>query len=269
MHSNSYLHLARDEQGFTLIELLVAMAISVVVIAALVTILEFSLHQETQITDKAQANQIGRTAMNEITDELHSSCTGSFGSSAIQAPETTPITPLESSGQKNLWFISAYGDETSGNAVLEHVTEHDISWKAEKTSNTGAELGTLTDYEFAGTRNETASNWEFPALSKANAKARVLAQNVIPPQSSAIFQYYKYNNTSTSATFGQLEELGTSQLPLSTAAAKNVAKVTISFAQAPSDGDTRTGRTASFSDSVVLRFESASTETEAVNSPCE
>ena len=104
------------EQGTTLIELLVAMLSAMVVLGALLAILEFSTGQETRISDKVQADRIGRAAMARVVDELHSSCTG-FGATAIQAPTSTPKSPLLSSGPADLWFLSAYGNASSGSAV--------------------------------------------------------------------------------------------------------------------------------------------------------
>jgi prepilin-type N-terminal cleavage/methylation domain-containing protein len=262
------------EQGFTLVELLVAMLISTVVIAALVAILTFSLGQETRITDKVQADQIGRTAMTNIIDELHSSCTG-FGANAIQGPSETPTSPLASSGATNLWFVSAYGNEDSGEALIEKVTEHDINWTASTKSNTGEELGTLTDYSFESTSGNAKAGWTFPSLTVAKAKIKVLAKNVIPPEieisgkkTPTIFQYYKYENTASSETDGELVALSSSEVP--TAAKEgNVAKATVSFAQAPAGGDTRTNRSASFSNSVILRFTPSETGAEVKNEPCE
>ena len=85
-------------------ELVVAMAAGIVVTGALFAILDVSLHQSARITDKVQADQLGRTAMTAMTDELHSACI---------APEVTPVQ-AESSGTE-LRFVTAYGKE----AVLE------------------------------------------------------------------------------------------------------------------------------------------------------
>src|ERR1700740_3101773 len=140
----------RSERGFTLMETLMAMVTGVIVTGALLAILEVSLRQQTRITDHAQADQIGRTRMNNIVDALHSSCTG-FSATAIQAPKETPASPLAVTGPVNLWFLSAYGNSSSGAAVLTGVTEHDVNWTSTGTSNTGLPLGTLTDYSFAST----------------------------------------------------------------------------------------------------------------------
>ncbi|HEV3319105.1 MAG TPA: prepilin-type N-terminal cleavage/methylation domain-containing protein [Solirubrobacteraceae bacterium] len=271
LHRLSLLDLG-SERGFTLMEMLVAMVTGVIVTGALLAILEVSLRQQTRITERAQADQTGRTAMSNIVDELHSSCTG-FSATAIQAPKETPTSPLAATGAANLWFLSAYGNSSSGEAVLTGVTEHDINWTSTGTSNTGQSLGTLTDYSFPSTGG-TSPKWTFPTLSVTEAKAkhtvRVLATDVIAPQVeeeakkvSTVFQYYKYSTSSH-----ELTPLKSSEIAAA-ASAQEIAKVTIGFTQAPDSGDTRSGRTAGFSDSVVLRFNPSETGTEAVNIPCE
>jgi hypothetical protein len=251
-----------SEGGFTLIELLVTLLTATIVIGAVLGMLEFALRQQSRITDRVQADQIGRLAMGKVIDELHSSCSG-FGATAIQAPSTTPASPLASTGALDLWFLSAYGNPSSANAVLTGVTEHDIHWASTGTSNTGEALGTLTDYAFASTGG-SAPSWTFPALTVANAKATRLAPSLIPPKISGvstIFQYYKYKNN------GQPVALSAAELPTATSN-QEVAKVTVSFTQAPEDGDTRAGRLTSFSDSAVLRFNSTVNAAGAENVPC-
>jgi type II secretory pathway pseudopilin PulG len=244
------------EQGFTLIELLVTMLVSFVVIGALFTILQFTTNQEKFISDKVQADQIGRTAMTNIIDELHSSCTGV---TPIQAPKGMPASPLLSSGPLNLWFISAYGDSESGENSLTSVVEHDINWTETKVSN-GKKLGTLTDYEFKSESTSKYPEWKFPAPNISDATAtKVLAKNVIPPEINGeptIFQYYQYENGKLTVIPATLTE----------ATAEEVAKVTIDFTQAPSDEDIQLSRTASFSDSAVLRLDPITTSSEG---PCE
>jgi type II secretory pathway pseudopilin PulG len=242
----------RDERGFTLVELLVAMVAGVVVVFALVALLTISLHQETQITDRVQDDRAGRSAMNVMLEELHSSCTG-LGSVAIQAPSTTPVSPLAAIGPLNLWFLSAYGNSSSGAASVEKVVQHDITWTATKTSNTKEALGTLYDYSFTGSGE--SPNWLFGTLSTANAKKRVaLATNVVPGAESTIFHYYRYDTTpADTKTYGKLIPVPASEVP-TYAANRKIAEVTISYTQAPEDGDTRAGHVATFNGSAVLRL---------------
>jgi prepilin-type N-terminal cleavage/methylation domain-containing protein len=253
------------ERGFTLIELLVAMVAGVVVIGGLLATLEVSLRQETRISDRVQADRIGRTALSAMLNELHSSCTG-FGSTAIQAPSTTPTSPLAATGALNLWFLTAYGSASSGEAAIKAVTEHDVNWTATGTSNTGESLGTLTDYSWTDTGGEPPNfAWTFPAtLSTTTANsAHVLATNVIPAEASTIFKYYKYDTTAADSTYGELVQMGSSELPPTTTTAKKIAKVAIAFKQAPEHGDTREGHTTSFSGGVNLRLTPTETPGEA------
>lgn len=238
--------------GFTLIEMLVAIVCGVIITGALLAILEFSLRQNSRISDRVQTDRTGRLALNKITEELRSSCTG-FGTTAIQAPSSTPSSPLAFANGSNLWFMSAYGNSTSGNAVVSGLAQHDINWTETSKNSGGERLGTLTDYSFTGSGEPPS--WTFPALSTANAKATVLAKNVIPPSSgTTVFHYFKYDTVSTNSTYGELVELKSTELPLTTTTAKTIAKVSVSFTQATESGDSRSGHTTSFSGAVVLRF---------------
>jgi type II secretory pathway pseudopilin PulG len=247
------------EQGFSLIELLVAMLSSIVVLFTLYAIFNFTLNQETRITEVVQADQVGRTAMSKIIEELHSSCTGA---TPIQEPSGTLTSPLEKSGARSMWFYSAYGDTESGAATLPEVTEHDIVWTSNETSNTGEELGTLTDYAFKSESTSKFPEWKFLPLKTSNAaKTTILAKDVIPNKingEATIFQYYKYKSG----------ELVTAKPSTSAAEAEDVAKVTIGFSQASTgglgstSGDTRSGRATSFGDSVVLRLDPTATGSE-------
>ncbi len=261
-----------SEHGFTLIELLVSMLCAIVVIGGLLAILEFSLRQETHISDRVQADRIGRTALTHITEELRSACVG-FHTSPIQAPSTTPESPLSSSGPLNLWFVTGYGNASSGAAALTAVTLHDINWSSTGTSDSGLSLGTLRDYSFTG--SGAAPNWTFPALKTTNAATTVLAKNVIPPTVggvSTIFSYARYDNNYKNATDGELVEIAPAELPLTTALAEEVAKVSIGYTQAAESGQTGTskggGRTTNLAGSVVLRFGPSETGKEVENEPC-
>jgi prepilin-type N-terminal cleavage/methylation domain-containing protein len=240
-----------DERGFTLIELLVAMIAGLVLTGALLAILEISLRQTTRLTDRVQVDRSGRTAMNSIVDELHSSCTG-FGATAIQLPSSTPVSPLASLGATNLWFLSSYASAESASPAVTKVYLHDINWTATGTSSTGEQVGTLRDYSFTGSGEP--NYWTFPALATTNATARVLAKNVIPLTTSTVFEYSRYDtNAADVNTYGELVPVNASELT-SVAENKKVAKVAISFKQAPENADTHAGHTTEFNASVVLRL---------------
>jgi len=264
------------EHGATLMELLVAMLCSIIVLGALLAILEFSLGQEARVADDVQADQIGRTAMTKIVEGLHSSCVGN-GATAIQLPSPTPKTwtsPLAATNRVNLWFLTAYGSKSAGSVEVNEPFEHDINWHETGKTAGGQSVGTLTDYVFAGTG--TPPTYSFPEFTVANAKAQVLAKNVIAPSieeektlQPTIFRYADYNNNSAEpATYGHLKPLLTSSEISAAAKAEEISAVTITFTQASESGNTETNRTANLSDSIVLRFNSAK-PSEVANGPCE
>lgn len=252
----------RNQDGFTLIELLVAMVTGIVVVGAAFAILEVSLRQQSITADKVAADQLGRTTMTKLLDELHSGCVGS-GTAPIQAPSSTPESPLAASGSTNLWFISAYGSPSAAHAEIEKVYLHDINWTKTGTSNTGLELGTLNDYSFANSGG-SAPEWVWPSLTVANATVTQLATNVVPGGSAKVplFRFYGYESGK--------EELSSTALttPLTTTTSEEAAKVVITFAQASSDADTRTGRTASMSSSVIFRLSPTSEESSTGVNTC-
>jgi len=238
------------EHGTSLLEMLVAMASATIIMIAMVALLEFTTTQASRISERVQSDRLGRLAMTRVIEELHSSCVG-FGSEAIQGPSATPASPLETTGPTNLWYVSAYGSATSKSAVEKTVYLHDISWVEEAKKNG---QGTLTDYSFesvAGSGPGTAAgNWEFPKLEETTAKKRVLATKVTPVTISGIktvFQYYALS--SSTGSFTQITEKIAAE-----ASASKVAKVAISFKQAPEGGETKLGRAVSFNDAVVLRL---------------
>jgi Tfp pilus assembly protein PilV len=260
-----YPQIPTDEHGTTLIELLIATVLSIVVILGLFQILEFATTEESQITEKVQANRLGRLAMANIVEKLHSSCTG-LGADAIQGPSSTPEKPLAVTGPRDLWFLSTYGTSAPSNAVLNGVVENDIHWEPTGKSNTGLEVGKLIDYSFASSGG-FSPNWKFNELKVANATERVLATYVIPPTVSGentIFTYYKYASP-TSTELQQVTE------KISTTAEKNeISKVGITFSKAPEEGSTKDerDRVASFNDGVLLRFNPSESGAEAKNEPC-
>jgi hypothetical protein len=252
------------EHGASLLEMLVAMASAAIIMIAMVGLLEFTTSQASRISERVQSDRIGRLAMTRVIEELHSSCVG-FGSQAIQGPSATPSSPLETTGPTNLWYISAYGSSTSKSAVEKTVYLHDISW-AEEAAKNGQ--GTLTDYSFESVAGSgpgtTSGNWEFPKLEEKLSKKRVLATKVTPVTISGtktVFQYYTLS--SSTGGFTQLTE----KIPAEASASK-IAKVTISFTQAPESGTTKLGRGVAFNDTVVLRLNPTETGEGAKDETC-
>lgn len=264
-----------DERGFTLIELLVSMITAVVVSGALLSILNISLGQTTLISDKVQANQLGRTAMTRIIDELHSSCL---------SPGFTPIK--EKSSESELRFVNAYSKEavipnakeakTTGTGVF----AHQIVWSPSAK--------TLTDYTYKSTSGE-GSEAKLPEITTTHVNATptsgvLLASNVTQTEEKnskgevvkvPIFQYYKYAEESTSSSstpVGTLVPIEEQYLPLKAEkenSAEEVASVLVSFRVAPVDGKTERDQYIDLSNQATLAFSAPNAETPIKDSPCE
>jgi type II secretory pathway pseudopilin PulG len=258
-----------DEHGFTLIELLVSMITAVVVSGALLSILNISLGQTTLISDKVQANQLGRTAMTKILDELHSSCL---------SPGFTPIK--EKSSESELQFVNAYSKEavipnakeakTTGTGVF----AHQIVWSPSAK--------TLTDYTYKSTSGE-GSEAKLPEITTTHVNATptsgvLLASNVTQTEEKnskgevikvPIFQYYKYaeeSGSSSSTPESTLTPLGAT---LSATEAEEAASVLVSFRVAPVDGKSEHDQYIDLSNQATLAFSAPNAETPVKDSPCE
>jgi type II secretory pathway pseudopilin PulG len=248
---------ASDERGFTLIELLVAVTMGMVVCLALFSILDFATKQEARITDVADANQLGRTAMTKLVDELHSAC--------ISA-EFRPI--LEKSSETELWFVNAYSKE----AIIEseQAFRHDIVWN-EKNE-------TLTDKIYASTGGSWP-NFTFPLTTSTPTKTVLLASKVSQSEAGGkklpIFQYYAYTTKGTSGGEAGLSTLSTEALkvPLTEKTAPTAAAVLIRFNTSPSENVSKVHNggdlSASLSDQVTLAFSAPHSESTTVDGPCQ
>jgi Tfp pilus assembly protein PilW len=238
--------LARDIRGFTLIETLVAILTGVVVTGALFAILEVSLSESSRLSDRVQADRLGRTAMTRLVDELHSACL---------APGFAPV--LAKSTATELWFVNAY----SAAAVIPYseAHEHEILWsKATET---------LTDYEYPSTAG-TWPNFTFSSTASPAGGTRV-ASNVTQTGSTPIFTYYKYATASSSGETESRSTLTALTPPLTTTAPE-AASVLITFtAGSPPDGDTQPSRSVELSSQVTFAFSAPASETTIEDSPCE
>lgn len=245
-----------DERGFTLIELLVAMIAGIVVISALFTILDVTLHQTTRTFSKVDATQRARTTFSLLENELHSSCIGN---------QTAPIQ--QNSDGNTLMFLSQYGSAATVTPAW-----HTVSFNSAS--------GTLTDATYSATLNQSSGDW----TPSGTPSTRTLLTNV-NQSSLPVFEYYAYgvplnssNQPYQDASGNQYEMLldGTSTVPgtatfpanapapngaplttpLSSSDADAAAEVRITLVVGPQGG---TGENTSqgagtVNDSIVMRF---------------
>jgi type II secretory pathway pseudopilin PulG len=223
----------RAEHGFTLVELLVVLMTGIIIVLATFTVLDVSMRQSARVTDRIEADQRGRTAMEQLVQELHSSCVASA---------VTPV--VAGSDGSNIQFLSQFGSAPVLTPDLHKV---------------GFASGALTDNVFASTGG-TSPNWTFSSTATSSKLLGTnFAQAAVSGVTQPVFQYYGYVSGQLSTT-----PLPT---PLSTSDAASTAQVTISFAAQPLSTSTEADRTVNLSDSVVLRYAPASTV--IANPPCQ
>ena len=225
----------RPEHGVTLVELVISLAAGIVVLMAVLAMLDFSVKESAGAADRVEANQAGRTAMEQLVQELHSSCV---------AASVTPV--VAGSDSTHLKFVSQFGS-----AAVLVPNFHVVSFAN----------GALTDTVYAATGG-TSPSWTFSATpTSSRTMASSLSSGAVNGVTQPVFQYFSYVNGQLSAT-----PLST---PLSATDAANAVQVTISFAAGPSDKSRQADRTVNLSDSVVLRYIPASGLSAVANLPCQ
>jgi hypothetical protein len=220
------------------------MAASIVVLIGILTLLEVTTRSNARVATRVQADQLARTTLQRLLDELHSTCV---------APNVLPVVASSNgyaSDENNLIFL-----QQSGSSVSPTPDEHIVSLSG----------GTMTERVYPATGG-TAPNWTFSGTPSSTTQ---LVTNVGPAQVGSssqtvpLFQYFAYNGAT----------LSTTPLPASTGlsatdAARTVA-VTVSFSVSPSSNPANDQHASvSVSDSVVLRLSPASEAATEVNPPC-
>ncbi len=238
-----------DEQGFTLIELLVTMVTATVVAGALFAVLNFSTTETSTLSDKVQADQLGRVAMTRIVDELHSACI---------SPSFSPIQP-NSSGSL-LIFENVYSRNAApGQSEAEW---HEIVWSES--------AHTLTDNHVKA-NGGSYPNFTYPATRTSS----LLANNITQIDSKTpIFQYYSYAEETASGEALPTSSLNTTALAgtstkLSKAEAEQAASVLVSFKAAATNGKTTLNRSLDLSTQTTFSYSVPNSETPINDWPCQ
>jgi Tfp pilus assembly protein PilW len=234
----------RAEHGFTLIEMLVTMVTGLVIVIATLTVLDVSISQSSRISERVDADQQGRVAMEKVVLALHSSCLDS---------EVPPI--LAGSSPTSVSFLNYVGSEP----YVSHVVKQVIGL------NTAT--GKLTDAAYDSTGEKVTETegrtWTFPSTPTST---QTLATNVSESSGEPVFRYFKYEGGSLSVT-SLSDSTG-----LTKEAAETTAEIVVRFTTAPTSGRKPTtakeiaDRALDLSDTVVLRLDPASAT--GVNEPC-
>jgi prepilin-type N-terminal cleavage/methylation domain-containing protein len=231
-----------SERGFTLVELLVSMAMSLVVLIAILSLIEVTTRGSARVAGRVEADQKARTVLQNLMDELHSTCV---------APNVLPVVASSNgyvSDDNNLVFL-----EQTGSPVSPTPDEHVVS-----LAN-----GTLTERIYPSTGG-TAPNWTFATTPSST---RQLLAGVGPASVGGstvpLFQYFAYSGA----------QLSTTPLPtqggLSASDASRTVAITVSFSASPGSNAAQDQQASvSVSDTVVMRLSPASEAATEVNPPC-
>jgi Tfp pilus assembly protein PilW len=217
--------LASNESGFTMMELVWAMVLGIIVLLASFTVMDRAFLSNRQISDREDALQRGRNALEQVTRQLRSGvCIG----------YTNPITAGTPS---SVTFYTYLGDPT--NAATQNPEQHVITFSG----------STITEQDFKIT---SMSPLTVSSTSYRGAKWTNVAQATDPSTGLLIpvFQYYKFTPTGTAGT-GSYTALST---PVSATDLNHVAKVTVTFLVKPTSPNATAARlNTNFTNDVVWR----------------
>jgi prepilin-type N-terminal cleavage/methylation domain-containing protein len=191
-----------SQRGFTLAELLVVMASGLIVASALFTILDVTLRQTTRTFSRIDATQRTRTVLEQISNEMHSSCVEN---------RTTPIRPGSTASTVSFW--SAYG-----NGVTLTPVQRTISF------NSATSKLTESVYPLAVGSGTTPNTW---VASTTPSSTETLLTNVAQSGTTPVLQYYSAGPTGQTTLVPSLDE----------AESEKTTEVRITLVVKPTGGD--------------------------------
>jgi prepilin-type N-terminal cleavage/methylation domain-containing protein len=186
-----------SERGFSLTELLVAIPIAVVLLTAVFTMMRASARHSVNVTERTEATQRGRTAMERVTRQLHS-----------QVCPTTTGTALTTADANTVTF---YTDMSGGASQPE---QHTITY--DPTAQT------LTQYEYAG----SSGTWPSIVYPASPTRTRQILNNVTAVSGVPFFRYYQYAANGTVSPTAMTTPVSQANLP-------RVVNVAVSFVSKP------------------------------------
>lgn len=209
---------ARDERGFTLVELLVAGSLGVIVLLVAGTLSVAFLHAQTRVSDRSEAIARGRTAMEQIVQELRSQvCLG---------PGMPAVT------------------YASDNEVTFYADLADTTFVPEQRDLTFAN-GTLTENVYPGTATGGTPPYRFATTP---SKTRVVLDRMQLQGTTPFFRYYSFDGNDPVRPANLL------RTPLSDTDEARIVQISISFAALPSRGGGLSGQIAEpFNANVYIR----------------
>ena len=196
--------LRRDERGFTVMELLVATTVGVVVLLAAGTLSAALLHAQTRISDRSESIARGRTAMEQLVQQLRSQVCLGPGYPAITYGDDSHVT--------------FYADLANRTFVPE---QRDLQFAA----------GAITERAYPGTATGSVPPFTFSATP---SRTRVVLDRMQLQSGVPFLRYYTFDGNNPIRPARLLAT------PLSAADAQRVVQVTVAFQALPSRGGSGT-----------------------------
>ncbi len=232
------------------------MLAGIVVLIVLFSILDVSTTQTARTQNEVAANQLGRTTMTSLLDELDSACIYS---------SFAPVY-AGSNGSK-LIFENAY----SSQATPSSATIHEIVWSSSEH--------TLTDYSY-GSTGGTWPSFTFTTYEKKTPTAKyVLATNVTEASSGgksvSIFRYKHYAEVKESGTsaVSTLTETTPSEISASETSKtewyKSAGAVLIAFQAASTTANSTLEKAISLESQATFAFSVPNAEKPIKDGPCQ
>ena len=196
--------LRRDERGFTLMELMVATTVGVAVLLGAGTLSSALLHAQTRISDRTESIARGRTAMEQIVQQLRSQVCLGPGYPAITYGDDTHIT--------------FYADLANRTFVPE---QRDLQFAS----------GALTERDYPGTATGALPPFTF---ARTPSRTRVILDRMQVQPGVPFFRYYAFDGNNPIRPARLLAT------PLNANDAQRVVQVTVAFQALPSRGGSGT-----------------------------
>jgi hypothetical protein len=210
---------ARSESGHTLMELVVAMALGMGILLIAFHLLDRSLGLTREVSDRVDAVQRGRLAMDTMTRQLRSQvCLGA-----------------------NAALVAASGDSATFYSNLS------ASGAPEKDTFTFDEAArTLTQTRLLGTG--AAPGTTFTTAPRVNTLLNNAARNGPSPALAPVFTYYGFDTSNPPKAVLQL-----TPMPLTQLQREHTARIVVSFVSRPTQAKTTTKRAAVLTDEIFVR----------------
>jgi prepilin-type N-terminal cleavage/methylation domain-containing protein len=163
--------LRREQSGFTLVEMLVTLAVSMVVMTAILGLLDMSLRSSASSLGRSQAVREGRGAIDRVGQDLRLASCPDIGSAVLTATDTS---------------VSYYVSRPQANYQLAPIVErHTLTYDPTK--------GSITLTVSPGTGVP-------PVWSGTPSRTTVLGSGLSQTGTTPIFQYLSYDTSTASNT---------------------------------------------------------------------